>query len=67
MFELGKQFLELKADKPQIFYVCGHAYEFDVHREWKRFEEFLEMMSGCDDICYCTNSEALLGTFAGKK
>lgn len=60
MFELGEQFLKLKADRPQIFCVCGHAYEFDIHNEWARFEEFLQMMSGRSDISYCTNSEALL-------
>ena len=61
MFELGEQFLALKPDKPQVYYVWGHAYEFDIHDDWKRFEAFLEMMSGRDDICYCTNKEALLG------
>ena len=60
MFELGEQFLKLQAEKPQIFYVWGHAYEFDIHDDWSRFEEFLQMMSGKDDICYCTNKEALL-------
>lgn len=60
MFELGEKFLDLKTDKPQIFYVWGHAYEFDIRDEWKRFEGFLEMMSKREDICYCTNKEALL-------
>ena len=60
MFELGEQFLNLKTDKPQIYYVWGHAYEFDIYQNWDRFEEFLQMMSGRDDICYCTNKEALL-------
>ena len=63
MIELGKQFLDLKTDKPQIYYVWGHAYEFDIYQNWDKFEAFLEMMSGRDDICYCTNTEALL---AGK-
>ncbi len=61
MFEMGEQFLNLKTDVPQIFYVWGHAYEFDIRDEWGRFEEFLQMMSGRDDICYCTNLEALVG------
>lgn len=61
MFELGEHFLNLKAEIPQIFYVWGHAYEFDIHDDWSRFEEFLQMMSGRSDICYCTNREALLG------
>ena len=60
MFELGEQFLKLEADRPQIFCVFGHAYEFDIHDEWARFEEFLQMMSGRSDISYCTNREALL-------
>ena len=61
LFELGKRFLELDADKPQLFYIFGHAYEFDAEDNWNMFEEFLEMMSRRDDICYCTNREALLG------
>ncbi|MBO7310274.1 MAG: polysaccharide deacetylase family protein [Clostridia bacterium] len=61
IFELGKQFLELKSDEKKIFYVWGHTYEFDANDSWKRMEEFLEMMSGRDDISYCTNKEALLG------
>jgi len=60
MFELGEKFLNLKTEMPQIFYVWGHAYEFDARDDWGRFEEFLQMMSGREDICYCTNKEALL-------
>lgn len=60
LFRLGKEFLELKTDEPKVFYVWGHAYEFDIHNEWDKFEEFLKMMSGREDICYCTNAECLL-------
>lgn len=60
MFNLGKAFLELKTEEPKMFYVWGHAYEFDIRNDWKRFEEFLEMMSGRNDICYCTNKKVLL-------
>lgn len=60
MFELGEQFLSLKADKPQVFYIWGHAYEFDIYNNWDRFEEFLRMMSGKEDIFYGTNKEVLL-------
>ena len=59
MFEMGERFLNLKTDTPQIFYVWGHAYEFDIRNEWGRFEEFLQMMSAREDICYCTNIEVL--------
>ena len=60
MVERGKKFLETDADTPQIFYVWGHAYEFDYADNWDRFEEFCKMMSGRDDIFYGTNKEVLL-------
>ena len=63
LFELGEKFLKLNADEngeKQVFYVWGHAYEFDIHGTWERFEEFLQMMSGKKDIAYVTNKEALL-------
>ena len=57
MFRLGEEFLSLKTDEPKLLYVWGHAYEFDIHNDWRRFEEFLEMMSGRSDIFYGTNKE----------
>lgn len=60
MFRLGEEFLSLKTDEPKLFYIWGHAYEFDIHNDWKRFEEFLEMMSGRDDIFYGTNEQCIL-------
>lgn len=61
MFALGEQFLRLKPDKPQVFYVWGHSYELDAKDSWGRFEEFCRMMSGHPDIFYGTNKEVLLG------
>lgn len=60
MFALGERFLELKPDKSQVYYVWGHSYEFDSHDGWAKFEGFLEMMSGREDIFYGTNKEILL-------
>ena len=61
LFDLGMQFLELKTDTPKIFYIWGHAYEFDIYPErWEQFEQFCKMMSGKDDIFYGTNKEVLL-------
>ena len=60
MFRLGEEFLSLKTDEPKLFYIWGHAYEFDIHDDWKRFEEFLEMISKREDIFYGTNKECLL-------
>lgn len=60
LFELGEKFIALKPDVPQIYYIWGHAYEFDIHGDWERFEEFCRMISGHDDIFYGTNREVLL-------
>lgn len=60
LFKLGERFLNLETDKKQVFYVWGHAYEFDIHDTWSRFEEFLQMLSGRKDIAYVTNKDALL-------
>ena len=58
LFDLAKEFIELKPDKPQIFYVWGHTYEFDYSEEkWERIEEFFKLISCHDDILYGTNKE----------
>ncbi len=60
LFTLGEKFLALDGSEPAIFYIWGHAYEFDIADTWGKFEEFLQMMSGKSDIFYGTNSEILL-------
>lgn len=60
MFELGRRFIACESETPQIFYIWGHSYEFDIHDTWKEFEAFLEMMSGHPDIFCGTNREVLL-------
>ena len=61
MMELGRQFVELKTDRPQIFYIWGHSYEMDYHpMNWVRLEEFFKLISGREDIFYGTNKEILL-------
>lgn len=61
MMALGQKFVDLKPDKPQIFYVWGHAYEMDYEEDyWVRLEEFCKLVSGKDDIFYGTNKEVLL-------
>lgn len=62
LMKLGKEFLEMEADKPQIFYVWGHSYEMDYAPDsWIMLEAFFEMISHRDDIFYGTNAEVLLG------
>ena len=60
LFELGHEFIRLQPDSPKLFYIWGHAYEFDTDNSWDRFEEFLKLIARRDDIRYCTNAEALL-------
>ena len=61
MFELAEKFIALKADKPQLFYIWGHSYEFDMMDEmsWERFERFCTLISRKEDIFYGTNKEVL--------
>ncbi len=60
MFELAEEFLTLKTDEPKLFYIWGHAYEFDIFDQWDAFDDFCKMISGKDDIFYGTNREVLL-------
>jgi len=57
MFELGEAFLKANPDEPQIFYIWGHSYEFDIANTWDKFEEFCKMMCGRNDIFYGTNRQ----------
>ncbi len=61
MFELGERFIELKADRPQLFYVWGHTYELDYKSgtTWDKIEEFFKLISNREDIYYGTNKEVL--------
>ena len=61
MMELGRKFVELKTDRPQVFYIWGHAYEMDYDSDnWNKLEAFFKLISGKDDIFYGTNRDVLL-------
>lgn len=62
LMELAHQFLDLQVNKhgPKLFYVWGHAYEFEEKDNWNVIEEFCEKMAGKEDIWYCTNMELYL-------
>ena len=57
MFRLGEEFLALTPDCPKLFYVWGHAYEFDINQNWERIEQFCQKVGGQDDVWYATNIE----------
>ncbi len=60
LMELADRFLSLDPEKPQLFYVWGHTYEFADRDNWDVIERFCEKLAGRDDIFYGTNAEVLL-------
>ena len=60
-FGLPDRFLASDSEEPQLFYLWGHSYEFDVDQNWDRMEEILKKLSGHDEIFYGTNREVLFG------
>jgi peptidoglycan/xylan/chitin deacetylase (PgdA/CDA1 family) len=61
LMELAEQFIKLKPAVPQVFYLWGHSYEFDLDCNWQVIEEFCRLMADREDIFYATNAQALLG------
>ncbi len=61
MFELAERFISLKTETPKMFYIWGHAYEFDIMDDisWERFEIFCKLIAGKSDIYYGTNVDVL--------
>ncbi len=57
MLQLAQEFLDLRTEQPQIFYIWGHSYEFDAFDSWEWFDEFCALISGRDDIFYGTNEQ----------
>lgn len=58
LMELGEQFIKLTShDHPKLFYVWGHAYEFEEADNWNGIEAFCEKMANKEDIWYATNME----------
>ena len=42
---------------PHLFYLWGHAFEFDRDNNWDRLDDICEKLSGREDIWYATNME----------
>lgn len=42
---------------PKLFYLWGHAYEFDDKNNWNRLEEICQKLGDREDIWYATNIE----------
>ena len=62
IFALAEQFIAMQPDRPQIFLLWGHSYEFDMQRGWERFERFCDLIAGHEDVYYGTCREILVST-----
>ena len=40
---------------PRLFYIWGHAYEFEANHNFDRFEQLGDRLAGREDIWYATN------------
>ncbi len=60
LYRLADEFIALTPSTPQVFYIWGHAYEFDINNSWDEMDRFCKYISARDDIFYGTNREVLL-------
>lgn len=59
--KLWDEFINLKTEKPIIFYIWGHSYEMDYNsKNWLKLEEFFKTISNNDSVFYGTNKDILL-------
>ncbi len=42
---------------PRLFYLWGHAHEFENKGNWERLDEICQRLSGHEDVWYATNME----------
>lgn len=59
LMELAKSFVENTRDndRPLLFYLWGHSYEFVESDNWNVIEDFCAFMSGREDLWFVTNGE----------
>lgn len=58
LMELAETFLKLEVTQsPKLFYLWGHAYEFEDRQNWDVVEGFFRVMKGNPEIWYATNME----------
>lgn len=60
LMALARQFVEGFSFDAMLFYVWGHAYEFDGNDNWERIEELVTFISQhADKIWFATNGEII--------
>ena len=60
LMELAHKFVEDASFGPMLFYVWGHAYEFDGKDNWQKIEELAEFISRYEDrVWFASNGEIM--------
>lgn len=60
LMELARKFVEDASFGPMLFYVWGHAYEFDGKDNWQKIEELAEFISRYEDrVWFASNGEIM--------
>ena len=44
-------------DRPKLFYLWGHSYEFNDKDNWEIIEDFAKRIGNREDVWYATNIE----------
>ncbi len=58
LFDMAEDFLSTPIYRDaRLFYLWGHAYEFNNDNNWDRIEAFCEKTANRDDVWYATNIE----------
>ena len=48
-----------KMEEPEMLYIWGHSYEFEVHQNWDYIEKICSMVANKEDVFYGTNAQVL--------
>ena len=65
LFELLEEFLKLSDEEDRLFYIWGHAFNFDASNQWDRITDFCREISTIKEIELAVNSEVYF--YAEKK
>lgn len=58
LMELADRFLAARnSHELKLFYLWGHAYEFEANDNWEVIQRFMDRLAGHSDIWYATNME----------
>lgn len=68
LMELADSFLAARnIYETKLFYLWGHAYEFEANDNWQVIERFMDRLAARDDIWYATNMEICAYVLAWKQ